>query len=64
MYQGGTLDFGVSPALRRNQGAYDLSSAPKYYVEFERATHFAWTDLGHAAREAIVAYAVAFSITM
>src|SRR5271166_2337895 len=60
MYQGGTFDFGVSPALRRNEGAYDLSSAPKYYVEFERATHFAWTDLGHAAHGAIVAYALAF----
>jgi len=60
MYQGGTLDFGESPPLRRNEGAYDLSSAPKYYVEFERATHFAWTDLGRAAHEAIVAYAVAF----
>lgn len=55
MYQGGTLDFGVSPALRRNQSAYDLSLSPKYYVEFERAMRFAWTDLGRAAREAIVA---------
>jgi len=34
MYQGGTLDWGVTPTVRRLNGAYDASSAPKYYVEF------------------------------
>jgi predicted dienelactone hydrolase len=45
MYQGGTLDFGITPALHKAMGAYDLSPMPKYYVELKRAGHFAWTDL-------------------
>jgi predicted dienelactone hydrolase len=45
MYQGGTRDFGVTPTIKRFSGAYDLSSSPKYYVEFDGAGHFAWTDL-------------------
>ena len=40
--------------------AYDLSSAPKYYVEFDGAGHLAWTDLGHEYRTLIVRYSVAF----
>jgi predicted dienelactone hydrolase len=61
MYQGGTRDFGVTPTLHKSMGAYDQSSAPKYYVEFDGAGHFAWTDIGRAsARGAIIAYSVAF----
>jgi predicted dienelactone hydrolase len=45
MYQGGTRVFGVTPTMRRFSGACGLSSSPKYYVEFEGAGHFAWTDL-------------------
>jgi hypothetical protein len=42
-------------------GSYDLSPAPKYYVEFDGAGHFAWTDLGLASAHAdIVVYSVAF----
>lgn len=37
MYQGGTRDLGVTPTVRRLNGAYDLSSAPKFYVEFDGA---------------------------
>jgi pimeloyl-ACP methyl ester carboxylesterase len=44
MYQGGTLDFGITPALHKAMGAYDLSPMPKYYVELKGAGHFAWTD--------------------
>src|SRR5271169_4184527 len=50
MLQGGTLDFGVTPTLHKSMGAYDQLSAPKYYVEFKGASHFAWTDLGRTAR--------------
>src|SRR5262249_46404019 len=50
MYQSGTLDFGVKPALHRELGAFDQSPAPKYYVEFDRAGHFAWTNVGRADR--------------
>jgi predicted dienelactone hydrolase len=60
MYQGGTLDFGITPALHKAMGAYDLSPTPKYYVELKGAGHFAWTDLRRAFHDPIVAYSLAF----
>ena len=60
MYQGGTLDLAITPAVRRRDGAYDRSPAPKYYVEFRRAGHLAWTDIGAGAHGAIIAYSIAF----
>jgi hypothetical protein len=60
MLQGGTLDFGITPSLRKPLGAYDQLSSPKYLVELQGASHFAWTDLGRVGRASIVAYSVAF----
>jgi predicted dienelactone hydrolase len=60
MYQGGTRDFGVTPALQKTAGAYDQSPEPKYYVEFDKAGHFAWTNIGITARKEIIAYSLAF----
>jgi predicted dienelactone hydrolase len=60
MYQGGTLDWGVTPTVRRLNGAYDHSSAPKYYVEFRGAGHFAWTDLNPRFHSIIDTYSLAF----
>ena len=60
MFQGGTLDFGISPTVRRPGGAYDRSSAPKYYVEFRGAGHLAWTDLNPRFHGIIDRYSVAF----
>jgi predicted dienelactone hydrolase len=60
MYQGGTRDFGVTPTIRRFSGAYDLSSSPKYYVEFDDAGHFAWTNLNPNFQPIIVRYSIAF----
>jgi predicted dienelactone hydrolase len=60
MYQGGTRDFGTTPAIRKASGAYDQSPAPKYLVEFDGAGHFAWTNAGFANRASIVGYSVAF----
>ena len=60
MYQGGTRDFGVTPVVNKQGGAYDLSSKPKYYVELEGAGHFAWTDLNRAYASSIDTYSVAF----
>jgi predicted dienelactone hydrolase len=60
MYQGGTLDIGVTPYVRRSGGAYDLTSAPKYYIEFSGAGHFAWTNLNKSYQSVIGDYAVAF----
>ncbi len=60
MYQGGTFDFGITPALAKVRGAFDQSSAPKYFVEFTGAGHLAWTDLRASAHQAIIAYSLAF----
>jgi predicted dienelactone hydrolase len=60
MYQGGTLDIGITPFVRRPGGAYDLSSDPKYFVELAGAGHFAWTNLNKSYQSVINDYAVAF----
>ena len=60
MYQGGTRDFGVTPAVRRQNGAYERSSAPKYYIEFEGAGHFAWTNINKQYQDQIDIYTIAF----
>jgi predicted dienelactone hydrolase len=60
MFQGGTLDFGVSPVVSGPGGAYDRTSAPKYYVEFQGAGHLAWTGLNPRFHDIIDRYSVAF----
>lgn len=60
MYQGGTRDFGITPSVRRDGGAFDLTSAPVYYIEFNEATHFAWTDLKADYQNSINYYSLAF----
>ena len=60
MYQGGTLDVGVSPFVRRPGGAYDLTSAPKYFLDLAGAGHFAWTNLNKSYQPVINDYALAF----
>jgi predicted dienelactone hydrolase len=60
MYQGGTRDFGITPFINKGNGAYPQSPAPKYYVEFDGAGHFAWTDINPKYQAAIVDYSLAF----
>jgi predicted dienelactone hydrolase len=60
MYQGGTRDLGVTPTVKRLNGAYDHSSSPKYYVEFDGAGHLAWTNMKTGYQEMINNYSVAF----
>jgi predicted dienelactone hydrolase len=60
MYQGGTLDAGITPLLRKTGGTYDQTPAPKFYVEFNGAGHLAWTDLRFTYHSVIVDYSVAF----
>jgi predicted dienelactone hydrolase len=60
MYQGGSRDFGVTPSVRRLNGAYEHSSSPKYYVEFDGAGHLAWTNLKKDYHEIIQTYSLAF----
>lgn len=59
MYQGGTRDFGVTPHLREKGGAYDQTPTA-WYVEFEGAGHYAWTDLQTDHQRLIDAYSIAF----
>jgi len=44
MFQGGSTDLFVTPALKRAGGAYDRSNPPKYFLEIERANHMAWSN--------------------
>jgi len=60
MYQGGTLDIGITPSVRRPGGAYDLTSAPKYFLDLAGAGHFAWTNLDKSYQSLINDYAIAF----
>jgi predicted dienelactone hydrolase len=60
MYQGGSLDLGITPSLRRPAGAYDKTPAPVYFVELRGAGHLAWTDLQPRFQDTIVHYALAF----
>ena len=60
MYQGGTLDVGITPFVRRPGGGYDLTSTPKYYVEFAGAAHFAWTNINKLHHNLIDEYSIDF----
>jgi predicted dienelactone hydrolase len=60
IYQGGTLDIGITPSVRRPGGAYDLTSAPKYFLDLAGAGHFAWTNLNRSYQALINDYALAF----
>jgi predicted dienelactone hydrolase len=60
MYQGGTRDIGITPFIKRHGGAYDLTASPAYFVEFEKAGHFAWTDLVADHQANIEYYSLAF----
>jgi predicted dienelactone hydrolase len=60
MYQGGTLDMGITPFVAKANGVYDQTRPPKYYIELDGAGHMAWTDLRATYHAAIVEYTVAF----
>jgi predicted dienelactone hydrolase len=46
MYQGGTLDAGITPFLKGPQGAYAVANPPVYFLELKSAAHLAWTNCG------------------
>jgi predicted dienelactone hydrolase len=60
MFQGGTRDVAITPFVARAGGIYDQSPAPKFFVEFTGAGHFAWTDLNPTFQPSIIAYTSAF----
>ncbi len=59
MYQGGTQDW-MTIFLAGSGGAYQLTSAPKYFVVFKTVGHRGWTDLGSRQHDEIVLYGEAF----
>lgn len=60
MFQGGTRDLGITPSIKKNSGAYDQARAPAYFIEFQDAGHFAWTDMNTQQRELISHYSTTF----
>jgi len=60
MYQGGTRDLGITPAIKKPRGCFSETSSPAYFVEFTGAGHFSWSDLRDEQHDLINAYALAF----
>jgi len=48
MYQGGTLDLGITPTLQGANGAYRQANPPVFFVELKNAGHLAWVNCGGA----------------
>jgi predicted dienelactone hydrolase len=48
MYQGGSLDIGITPFLKGPKGAYRQANPPVFLVELKNAGHFAWVNCGNA----------------
>lgn len=60
MYQGGTRDIGITPAVRRPGGCYDQAPGPAMFVELDGAGHFAWADAMQTHHTNIIYYVLAF----
>jgi len=62
MYQVGTRDFGITPSVKRPNGAYAQTSSPSYLVEIDKMGHWGWSNLNHniAKQELIDKYCLAF----
>ncbi len=50
MYQGGTKDS-ITQSVVCKGGAFDQTSPPAYFVEFDRAGHLAWTNFKHNKKQ-------------
>jgi predicted dienelactone hydrolase len=48
MYQGGTLDAGITPFLTGANGAYRKANPPAFLLVLRDAGHFAWVSCGNA----------------
>jgi len=46
MYQGGTLDVGITPFLEGEKGAFAAANPPVYLLVLRQAAHLAWTNCG------------------
>ncbi|HKO67102.1 MAG TPA: hypothetical protein VJU53_04775 [Burkholderiaceae bacterium] len=55
MYQGAQFDWGITTSLEGTQGAYALTSAPKYFVKLKGGTHLEWVNLLCSGQPNVVA---------
>lgn len=46
MYQGGTLDLGITPFLQGPNGAFAAANPPAYFAILPHAAHLAWVNCG------------------
>lgn len=62
MYQVGTRDFGITPSVKKPNGAYAKTGSPSYLVEIDKMGHWGWSNLNHniAKQELIDKYCLAF----
>jgi predicted dienelactone hydrolase len=62
MYQGGTRDFGITPSVKRSNGAFSKTGSPSCFVEFERMGHLGWTGFNQNTnqQDLIDFYSIAF----
>ena len=51
---------GITPFVKGNNGAYANTSGPAEFVEFERAGHFALTELNPEYQSSIARYGISF----
>jgi predicted dienelactone hydrolase len=60
MFQGGTRDLLITPHLKKSGGAFDQSKSPAYFIEFQEAGHFYWTDINKKNGDVISNYCISF----
>ena len=62
MYQGGSRDRPLTPAIKQSGGTFSRTSSPAYFVEFDNAGHLAWTNFNKdpLVNKLINHYSVAF----
>jgi len=55
MYQGAQFDLGITTSLEGPQGAYAVTSAPKYFLKLRGGTHLEWANLLCSGQPNVVA---------
>lgn len=62
MYQSGTRDLGILPCMKRAGGAFDQTPSPAILVVFDKAGHFAFSNLNRdkSQSDLINYYSLAF----
>ncbi len=60
MYQGGTLDKGITPFIKKKDGCFEQTPSPAMFVEFPRMGHLGWADVAPQDKQPVIDYALAF----